>query len=112
MPGLLQVDISDTGIGISVENQAQLFTKFFRADNTSTRSVAGTGLGLFITKLLIEAHGGKIWVSSEEGSGSTFSFTLPVADVIAKPYAHEAGSASSSASEPELAARDNWQFAA
>ena len=73
----IQIDVSDTGIGISTANQLQLFTKFFRADNSSTREVSGTGLGLCITKHLIEAHGGTIWVESEEGKGSTFSFTLP-----------------------------------
>ena len=79
--GQVQIEISDTGIGISEADQSKLFTKFFRADNSSTREVSGTGLGLFITKNLIEAHGGKIWVESEEGKGSTFSFTLPRAQV-------------------------------
>jgi len=77
--GLIHLDVSDTGIGISKEDQSKLFTKFFRADNTTTRKEAGTGLGLYITKLLIEAQGGRIWVESELGNGSTFSFDLPVA---------------------------------
>jgi len=80
-PGLIQIDISDTGIGISKADQSKLFTKFFRADNSSTREESGTGLGLFITRHLIEAHGGKIWVESEEGKGTIFSFTLPQACV-------------------------------
>ena len=80
-PGLIQIDISDTGIGISDADQSKLFTKFFRADNSSTREESGTGLGLFITRHLIEAHGGKIWVESEEGKGTIFSFTLPQAGV-------------------------------
>lgn len=75
--GLIQIDVSDTGIGISKVDQAQLFTKFFRVDNSSTQEVSGTGLGLFITNHLVEAQGGKIWVASKEGKGSTFSFTLP-----------------------------------
>ena len=79
--GLVQIDVSDTGIGISKDDQSRLSTKFFRADNSSTREVSGTGLGLFITRHLIEAHGGKVWVESEEGKGSTFSFILPSADV-------------------------------
>jgi len=62
---------------MSPENQTRLFTKFFRVDNSSTRKVSGTGLGLFITKRLIEAQGGEIWIESEEGRGSVFSFTLP-----------------------------------
>ena len=78
---LIQIDVSDTGVGISIASQSRLFSKFFRADNSSTREVSGTGLGLFITKSMIEAHGGQIWVRSEEGKGSTFSFTLPTAAV-------------------------------
>lgn len=77
----VQVDVADTGMGISEEDQLKLFTKFFRADNTATRAESGTGLGLFITKQLIQAHGGAIWVKSEVGTGSIFSFTLPRADV-------------------------------
>ena len=79
--GLIHIGVSDTGVGISEADQARLFRKFFRADNSSTREVSGTGLGLFITKYLIEAHGGSIWVKSEEGKGTTFSFTLPPVDV-------------------------------
>ena len=75
----IQFDFADTGIGISSEDQTQLFTKFFRSDNSSTRSVSGIGLGLFITKHLVEAQGGEIWVQSQPGKGSTFSFTLPKA---------------------------------
>ncbi len=75
--GLIQIDVADTGIGISEEDQARLFSKFFRADNTSTREVSGTGLGLYITKHLIEAHGGDIWAESQLGKGTTFHFTWP-----------------------------------
>ena len=71
-----RIDVSDTGIGISQENLSRLFTKFFRADNSLTREVSGTGLGLYIAKHIVEAHGGRIWVESEEGNGTTFSFTL------------------------------------
>lgn len=77
----VQIDVSDTGIGISEADQSKLFTKFFRADNSATRTESGTGLGLFIVKQLIQTHGGVIWVHSEKGIGSTFSFTLPRADV-------------------------------
>jgi len=71
--------VTDTGIGMSSENQERLFTtKYFRADDPAVRSVPGTGLGLVITKSLVELHGGEIWVESELGKGSTFSFTLPV----------------------------------
>ncbi len=75
----VRIDVSDTGIGISPEDQERLFTKFFRADNSSTREVSGSGLGLYITKHLIEAHGGRIWASSQLGQGTTFSLTWPKA---------------------------------
>ena len=78
--GLMQIDVADTGMGISKADASRLFTKFYRADNSLTREESGTGLGLFITRHIIEAHGGKIWVESEEGKGSTFSFTLPLTD--------------------------------
>lgn len=80
LAGRIQIDVSDTGMGISDANQSQLFSKFFRADNSWTRDVSGAGLGLFITKHLIEKQGGEIWVESEEGRGSTFSFTLTAGD--------------------------------
>jgi signal transduction histidine kinase len=73
----VRVDVRDTGIGLSAEEQAKLFTKFFRAKNRTTQEVGGTGLGLTITRSLVEMHGGKITVSSTPGEGSTFSFTLP-----------------------------------
>ena len=80
--GYIQFDVSDTGIGMSKADLSRLFTKFFRAVTSSTREVSGTGLGLFITRHLVEAQEGKIWVESEEGKGSTFSFTLPRADAV------------------------------
>jgi signal transduction histidine kinase len=71
--------VSDTGIGIAPDDQKRLFTKYFRADDPAVLNVAGTGLGLVITKSLVELHGGEIWVESELGKGSTFAFTMPVA---------------------------------
>ncbi|MFQ6029848.1 MAG: ATP-binding protein [Dehalococcoidia bacterium] len=76
--GMLQIDVADNGIGVAPEHQSQIFTKFFRVDHSSTRQTDGTGLGLFITKQLIEVHGGRIWVESAVDQGSTFSFTLPL----------------------------------
>ncbi|RNC73128.1 MAG: PAS domain S-box protein, partial [Desulfuromonadales bacterium] len=73
----VRVDIRDTGIGLSPDDQAKLFSRFFRADNPTTREVGGTGLGLWITRSLVEMHGGEITVTSTPGEGSTFSFTLP-----------------------------------
>ena len=76
----MQIDVADTGIGIAPQDQERLFTRFFRADHPEVRRVAGTGLGLSIAKSIVEMHGGRIWVESQLGAGSTFSFTLPVAD--------------------------------
>ena len=70
--------VTDSGIGISPEDQKRLFQKFFRADNTSTREAGGTGLGLVIAKTIVELLGGAIWVESEPGRGTRFYFTLPL----------------------------------
>ncbi|MBI3063968.1 MAG: HAMP domain-containing protein [Deltaproteobacteria bacterium] len=75
--GFVRVDVSDSGIGLSPEERAQLFTKYFRAHDRSPEAGGGTGLGLVITRSLIELHGGRITVSSAPGQGSTFSFSLP-----------------------------------
>jgi len=75
----VRVSVRDTGIGLSPDDQARLFTKFFRAQNSVTQGVRGTGLGLMITRALVELHGGEITVTSALGQGSTFSFTLPAA---------------------------------
>jgi PAS domain S-box-containing protein len=74
----VQVDVADTGIGMTEEDRTRLFTRFFRASTARAKDVPGTGLGLSITRSLIEMHGGHIWVKSAEGQGSTFSFTLPI----------------------------------
>ena len=74
----IEFSVRDTGIGIPKNQQARVFTKFFRAANVIRMETEGSGLGLFITKNIIEAHGGKIWFESEEGKGTTFYFTLPV----------------------------------
>ena len=76
--GSFHVSVRDTGPGISAADQAKLFQEFQQADNAITRKKGGTGLGLAISKRIIEMHGGKIWVESQVGKGSTFSFTLPV----------------------------------
>ncbi|MDQ4005842.1 MAG: ATP-binding protein, partial [Actinomycetota bacterium] len=73
----VEVSIQDRGIGISEEEASQLFTKFFRADRREVRDERGTGLGLYITKNLVEMHGGRIGVRSRPGEGTTVSFTLP-----------------------------------
>ena len=73
----LQVDVIDTGVGMSLEDQDKLFTPFFRADEQAVRQETGSGLGLTITKSLVEMHGGEMRVTSKPGKGSTFTFTLP-----------------------------------
>lgn len=75
----LQVCVSDTGIGIEAEQQVRIFDRFFQVDSASTRQVGGSGLGLSISKAIVEAHGGSIWVDSQPGAGSKFCFTLPLA---------------------------------
>jgi signal transduction histidine kinase len=77
--GFVLCSVTDNGVGISPEDQQRLFTKYFRADDPAVRSEAGTGLGLVVTKSLVELHGGEIWVESEIGKGSTFAFTVPTA---------------------------------
>ncbi|HWA51905.1 MAG TPA: GAF domain-containing sensor histidine kinase [Patescibacteria group bacterium] len=77
----IHVSVSDNGIGIKAEDLSKLFTKFGRLDNslTGVAKAPGTGLGLYITRKLVELQGGKIWVESEYGKGSKFIFTLPSA---------------------------------
>jgi signal transduction histidine kinase len=70
--------IRDTGVGLTPEELEKLFTKYFRSDNPTVRSVQGTGLGLVITRSIVEMHGGHIWVESEYQKGSDFSFAVPV----------------------------------
>ncbi|MCX5701242.1 MAG: GAF domain-containing sensor histidine kinase [Candidatus Omnitrophica bacterium] len=77
---LIQVDIKDTGCGIPEDMYDSIFEEFFRVDNAINQEVKGTGLGLSLVKHIIEAHNGKIWVKSKVGSGTTFSFTLPLAE--------------------------------
>ena len=72
------VSVRDTGPGSSATDQANRFQEFQQADNAITRKKGGTGLGLAISKRIIEMHGGRIWVESQPGQGSTFTFTLPV----------------------------------
>ncbi len=74
------ISISDQGVGISGREQRRLFEKFHRIDGSDSRENYGYGLGLYITKGLVEAHGGRIWLESTPGKGSTFSFTLPLGE--------------------------------
>jgi len=72
----IQISVSDTGIGISEEQQKHLFHSFQQAESSTTRKYGGTGLGLAICKSIVEMMGGKIWIQSEIGKGSTFTFTV------------------------------------
>lgn len=74
----VRTTISDTGLGIPPEQQAQMFQKFFRVEGEDRRDIPGTGLGMYITKLFIEAMGGQLWFESEIGKGTAFHFTLPI----------------------------------
>jgi len=76
---MMEVSVADTGIGIAREDQEKIFDRFFRADDPFVQETPGTGLGLPITASLVAMHGGEIWVESELGEGSTFTFTLPLA---------------------------------
>jgi len=77
----VQIDVTDTGIGIPPEEQPRVFERFYRGENPLVMASAGTGLGLSIVKTLVEMHNGRIWLQSSgvPGEGSTFSFTLPIA---------------------------------
>ena len=74
--------VKDAGIGISKKHLNKVFDRFYQVDSSYTRKVVGSGLGLAICKGLIEALGGKIWIKSEPGKGSTFSFTLPIKGLV------------------------------
>jgi signal transduction histidine kinase len=77
--GSFHIAVSDTGPGISAEEQQKIFDEFHQADNSATKTKSGTGLGLAIAKRIVEMHGGRIWVESTLGAGSTFRVVLPVA---------------------------------
>ncbi len=78
-PEVVHCAVSDTGIGMSAEDLRNLFRPYWRSDNPEAKEQPGTGLGMSLTRGLIEAHGGRIWVESELGVGTTFHFTIPVA---------------------------------
>jgi len=77
--GEVAIEVKDTGIGIALEDQAQIFDKFYRVKSAQVSRIEGTGLGLAIVKSIVDGHGGRVWVESELGQGSTFGFALPIA---------------------------------
>jgi signal transduction histidine kinase len=76
-PSEIQISVKDNGTGIPHDKQKDLFKKFYQVDTTLTRERGGSGLGLAICKGIIDNHGGKISVESEEGKGAKFTFTIP-----------------------------------
>jgi signal transduction histidine kinase len=76
---MAELSVADRGIGIPVQQQARIFERFERADNSRAYGIGGTGLGLYLSRALVEEHGGRIWVESVEGQGSTFFVLLPLA---------------------------------
>ena len=81
--GCLRIDVRDNGPGVSPEEQAVIFDKFRQAGDTLTNRPQGTGLGLPISRHIVEHHGGRLWVESEPGHGACFSFTLPLEHMAA-----------------------------
>lgn len=84
---MLALSVSDTGIGIRPEDQELIFEKFRQVDGSATRQYGGAGVGLAVSKHLVTMHGGKIWVTSKEGEGSTFIFTVPLIKGLEDGYA-------------------------
>ena len=76
--GAVEISVSDTGIGIAPEDQPKIFEEFRQVGSDYAHKSEGTGLGLTLAKKFVELHGGRIWVESEVGKGSKFSFTLPI----------------------------------
>jgi PAS domain S-box-containing protein len=81
----VQISVRDTGIGIKAEDIGRIFDRFYRADDPIVQEASGTGLGLPIVKMFVEMHGGRVWVDSEKGKGSSFTFILPVPGAELKP---------------------------
>jgi len=78
--GHATISVRDQGWGITPGDQERVFDRFFRVENALTRRTGGTGLGLYLAKQLVQAMRGRLWVASRPGEGSTFSFTLPLAE--------------------------------
>ena len=107
---LLRFDITDTGVGIRDEDKAELFQPFGRLDVRSNRTIAGTGLGLAITYNLCQAMGGKLWVRSVYGEGSTFSVSLPFTEATQSAAEEPAGTALFMAPEAKVLVVDDIQI--
>lgn len=99
----LRIEVSDTGVGIEPEEQEKIFSEFHQAEHVRDEQLGGTGIGLALTRRLVELHGGKIGVESEPGSGSTFWFTLPLGEGAAEEPSAAVGEAE--AAEPAVTGR-------
>jgi signal transduction histidine kinase len=84
------LEVSDTGIGIPPQEQARIFERFYQVDGSAKRRYGGVGLGLALVKEIIEACGGRVWVESTPGEGTTFGIWLPVEDPARLPHREEA----------------------
>ena len=99
-----RVTVRDTGIGIAEDEQERIFEAFQRGGRSPQASAEGTGLGLTLSKRIVELHGGELWMTSHPGSGSTFGFTVPVRGPSAHPHVTTVGEGSEEAFEGESAA--------
>jgi two-component system, OmpR family, phosphate regulon sensor histidine kinase PhoR len=100
-PGEIRVWVSDPGIGVPRADLARIFERFYKVDRARVRGRGGTGLGLSIARHVVESHGGRIWAESEEGSGSTFIFVIPLARTGAAAVAPDGARADEEAVAPE-----------
>ena len=82
---MVQVAIADSGMGLTEDDKLKIFGKYFRSENGRASGTPGTGLGLRITKQLVELLGGQIWFESEYKAGSKFYFTVPVCSLLERP---------------------------
>ncbi|MBW4061926.1 PAS domain S-box protein [Candidatus Saccharibacteria bacterium] len=102
----VEISVADTGVGIAKEDIPHLFQKFYRIDNSATRTIGGTGLGLYLCRTLVELFNGRIWVEGEPGKGSTFHISLPrLSEAEAKELVRVAASAEAASADGEAAAR-------
>jgi two-component system phosphate regulon sensor histidine kinase PhoR len=85
--GEVLVWVRDHGLGVPAADRARIFERFYKVDRARVRGRGGTGLGLSIARHIVESHGGRIWVESEEGEGSTFTFAIPIAPAAGRPRA-------------------------